>query len=336
MKPHLLILVVCLVVFGLVTVSTMALPCDNIDVAVVGSGQRESVSHEVMSVTSGESYVDRQWAIPKIMVPEAWQITSGDASIVIAVLDTGIDREHEDLAGKIIAEVNFTDSPTTNDVYGHGTHVAGIIAAANNSLGVVGLAHNCSLMNVKVADDKGRCDTSVIVKGIRWAVKHDADIINMSLFATKPSLDLEEAVDYAWSQGVVVVGAAGNFMGDKPVYPAYFSNCIGVAATDVNDNVVSWSSRGDWVDVGAPGLAIYSTLPGNVYNYKSGTSMATAHVSGVAGLLLTEVSDYNDDGFVNDEVRMAIESGCDELGIKSIRRGRINAFESVADLLTLK
>jgi len=157
----------------------------------------------------------------------------------------------------------------------------------------------------------------------------------MSLFSTEPSRDLEEAINYAWSKGVVVVAAAGNCIGAKAAYPAYYSNCIAVAATDSNDCVASWSSWGDWVDVAAPGVDIYSTLPGNRYDSRSGTSMAAAHVSGLAGLLFALVSDKNSNGFVNDEVRAVIEGGCDEVDTSAVK-GRINAFYAVNKALTLK
>jgi len=296
--------------------------------------QPEPVGYESAVAASGGDYSDRQWAIPKIMAPQAWDITSGEASIVIAVLDTGIDKNHEDLAGKVISEVNFTDSRTTSDVYGHGTHIAGIIAAAaDNGVGISGVAYNCRLMNVKVADDRGIFDGSAAAKGVIWAVDHGAKVINMSLVSTEPSYELEKAISYAWSKGAVVIAAAGNFVGTKVVYPAYYSGCIAVAATDTNDCVASWSSHGEWVDVAAPGVDIYSTLTGNRYDSKSGTSMAAAHVSGLAGLLFVMRSDKNHNGFVNDEVRAAIESGCDELDISSVK-WRINAFNALNDALT--
>jgi len=285
-------------------------------------------------MASNDDYSSRQWAIPKIMAPQAWEVTSGKPNVIIAVLDTGIDKEQEDLAGKVIAEVNFTDSPTTEDVYGHGTHVAGIIAAwARNGAGVAGLARDCRLMNVKVADDQGRFDSAVAARGVIWAVDHGANVINMSLVSTEPSPVLEEAINYAWNQGAVMIAAAGNLVGTKIVYPAYYSNCIAVAATDSNDCVASWSSQGSWVDVAAPGVDIYSTLPGNQFGYKSGTSMAAAHVSGLAGLLFTLEKDRNDDGFVNDEVRTDIENGCDGLNTGAVK-GRINAFHAVNSALT--
>lgn len=294
----------------------------------------ESTAHESAVMAANDDYSGRQWAIPKIMAPQAWEVTSGEPNVIIAVLDTGIDNEQKDLAGKVISEVNFTDSLTTGDVYGHGTHIAGVIAAgAGSGAGVTGLAPDCRLMNVKVADDQGRFNSSIAAKGVTWAVDHGAKVINMSLVSTEPSSSLEEAINYAWNKGAVVVAAAGNLVGDKVVYPAYYSNCIAVAATDSNDYVASWSSQGAWVDVAAPGVDIYSTLPGDKYGYKSGTSMAAAHVSGLAGLLFALEKDKNNDGFVNDEVRAAIENGCDGLNIGAVK-GRINAYHAVNRALT--
>ncbi len=304
-------------------------------VAVV-TPQNERVSSESPTATLQPDYSSRQWSIEIVMAPKAWQVTAGKPDVIIAVLDTGIDIGHEDLVGKVIAEVNFTDSLTAEDRYGHGTHVAGIIAAAaRNGVGIAGLAYDCQLLNVKVADDRGRFDASVAAKGVVWAVERGAKVINMSLVSTQPSQELEKAIDYAWSKGAIVVAAAGNFTGTKPVYPAYYNHCLAVAATDSHDCVPLWSGSGDWVDVAAPGADIYSTLPGNQYGNKSGTSMATAHVSGLAGLLFTVAKDTNGDGAINDEVRNAIENSCDMLGAGYVK-GRINAFRAVNSVLGVK
>jgi len=327
-----LVLLCCMVT--LLVMPTVQNASDASGTVAVLPFQPEPVVYASAVTASNDDYSGKQWAIPKIMAPQAWEITSGDNNVVIAILDTGIDQEQDDLVGKVMAEVNFTDSPTTDDIYGHGTHIAGIIAAwAESSTGVAGLAHDCRLMNVKVADDQGRFDSSAAAKGVNWAVEHGANVINMSLVNTEPSTSLEEAINYAWNKGVVVVAASGNLVGNKVVYPAYYSNCIAVAATDSNDCVASWSSQGDWVDVAAPGVDIYSTLPDNKYGFKSGTSMAAAHVSGLAGLLFALENDRNEDGFVNDEVRAAIEDGCDGLNIGTVK-GRINAFHAVNRSLT--
>jgi thermitase len=221
-----------------------------------------------------DSYLAKRWGVTRIEAPQAWQITTGDQSIIVAVLDTGINKDNQDLADRVVAEVNFTDSPTSDDLYGHGTHMAGTIAA---------IAPECRLMNVKVADDVGRCEPSVVARGIVWAVDHGAKVINISL-AMRASPSLEEAVNYAWSQGAILVTAAGNKGGSEPSYPAYYANCLAVAGTNQNDSLALLSSYGDWLDVAAPGFNIYSELPQNQYGYKTGTSAAGTHVSGIAAL----------------------------------------------------
>jgi PKD repeat protein len=134
-------------------------------------------------------------------------------------------------------------------------------------------------------------------------------------------------VNYAWDKGAVLVAAAGNFGKSQPTYPGAFANCIAVAATDADDNLASWSTYGDWVNVAAPGVSIYSTLPDG-YGYGGGTCMASPHVSGLAALLFTVVTDTNGNGRLNDEVRYAIESTCDDIGAK-VACGRINAYKAV-------
>lgn len=274
-------------------------------------------------------YIDNQWALSKIEASSLWQVTVGSQELLVAVLDTGIDSNHEQLSGQIMAEANFSDAPTPNDIYGHGTHVAGIIAAKNNGVGVVGIAPECRLLNVKVADDMGRCLASALARGIIWAVDSGADVINISVEIREPLSELEEAVNYAWSQGSLVVAAAGNGGSGSPVYPAYYENCIAVAATEQDDNLAPLSNHSDWVDVAAPGFDIYSTLPDNGYGCKSGTSFACAYVSGMAALLFDVVTDANNDGKFNDEVRSAIEAGCQEIGISGVGSGRIDAAKTM-------
>jgi thermitase len=266
-----------------------------------------------------DSYLAERWGVSKIEAPQAWQITRGDQSIIVAVLDTGIDKDNQDLADRVVAEVNFTDSPTSDDLYGHGTHMAGTIAA---------IAPECRLMNVKVADDVGKCEPSVVARGIIWAVDHGAKVINLSL-SMIASPDLEEAVNYAWSQGAIIIAAAGNKGTSEPSYPAYYANCLAVAGTNENNSLALLSSYGDWVDVAAPGFNIYSELPQNQYGYKTGTSAAGAHVSGVAALVFCVAEDTNGNGAVNDEVRWAIENSCTSIAGDGMGQGLVNAFQAV-------
>jgi len=266
-----------------------------------------------------DSYLAERWGVSKIEAPQAWQITRGDQSIIVAVLDTGINKDNQYLADRVMAEVNFTDSPTSDDIYGHGTHMAGTIAA---------IAPECRLMNVKVADDMGKCKPSVVARGIIWAVDHGAKVINLSL-SMIASPNLEEAVNYAWSQGAILIAAAGNKGGSEPSYPAYYANCLAVAGTNENNSLALLSSYGDWVDVAAPGFNIYSELPQNQYGYKTGTSAAGAHVSGIAALVFSVAEDSNGNGAVNDEVRGAIESSCTPIAGDGVGQGLVNAFQAV-------
>jgi thermitase len=266
-----------------------------------------SVTPELLATNDPD--IERQWALTRIHLSDLWQITKGSPETLVAVLDTGIDRNHEDLSNKVVAEINLTDSPTPDDIYGHGTHVAGIIAAnINNGVGIAGVAPESRLLNVKVADDKGRCSASVVAQAVIWAVNNGASVINISLELREPSPELENAVNYAWNKGAVIIAAAGNDASQLPVYPAYYKNSIAVAATKQDDDLAPLSNYGDWVDVAAPGFNIYSTLPGNSYGYETGTSFAAGYVSGLAALLFSIVTDTNGDNMVNDEVRAAFQA----------------------------
>jgi subtilisin family serine protease len=273
----------------------------------------------------------------KIMyAPEAWGVTTGSPSVSIAILDTGVDVTHEDLIGKVVASANFTSAATAGDVANHGTHVAGTAAAnTNNSMGVASIGFSSTLFNTKVCEDQGYCYDSSITKGITWAADNGAKVINMSFGGVGASSALEDAVNYAWSKGVVLVGAAGNYGNTTLFYPAASQNVIAVAATDVTDQLTPYSNRGEWVDVAAPGDSIWSTVPNNGYNYKAGTSMAAPEVAGLAGLVLTRVTDTNGDGLLNDEVRTCIQTTAEDpnIGGVSLRslisNGRINAYKAV-------
>lgn len=290
-------------------------PADNSDSSTYDLSPQATYSAD-------DSYLAERWGVTKIDAPQAWQTTRGDQSIAVAVLDTGISKDNQDLADRVVAEVNFTNSPTCDDLYGHGTHMAGTIAA---------VAPECRLMNVKVADDTGRCERSVVADGIVWAADHGAEVINISL-AMEASTDLEEAVSYAWSQGAILVTAAGNKGGSEPSYPAYYDNCLAVAGTNEDDSLALLSSYGDWVDVAAPGFNIYSQLPRNQYGYKTGTSSAGAHVSGVAALVFTVTEDSNGNGVLNDEVRWTIENSCTTLAEDGVGHGLVNAFQAVTEM----
>jgi thermitase len=277
-----------------------------------------------------DNYINLQWSLSNIKAPQAWDVTRGNRNINIAILDSGVDLDHPDLADKIVANANFSSSPTTDDLYGHGTHVAGIAAAnTNNGIGIAGIGFDSTIMNVKVLGDNGSGFYTWVATGITWAADNGAEIINLSLGSTSYSITLENAVRYAWSKGVVVVAAAGNSGSSIPFYPAYYTDCLAVAATDINDNLPYWSTTGDWVDIAAPGVSILSTYKDKNYGYMSGTSMASPHAAGLAALLFSVVADSNGNGLLNDEVRDRIETTSDNLGISGIGSGRINAYRAV-------
>ncbi|TAK34319.1 MAG: hypothetical protein EPO21_10250 [Chloroflexota bacterium] len=230
-----------------------------------------------------------QWGMAKIQAAAAWNVTHGSPSVKVAILDCGIDEANPDLAGKVTLRIDFTGSPqgTTDLCGGHGTHVAGIAAAnTNNGIGVAGVGYDSRLYNVKILDDKGEGTESTLAMGIRWAADNGAQVINASVGRQGACSQLEQdAIDYAWARNVVIVAAAGNVGSYEVASPASCNNVVAVGSTNTNDQLSWFSNYGSWVDVAAPGERIWSTVPGGGYEYRSGTSMATPHVSGLAALV---------------------------------------------------
>lgn len=260
------------------------------------------------SLLNNDEYFDRQWAFNYLDTEDMYESGNRGSGIIVAVLDTGIDSSHEDLQGKVIDSVNFSESGTVSDIHGHGTHIAGIIAAAsNNGIGIAGVAPDCTLLNIKVADDQGFVTMQSLVGGINWAVENGANVINISLALTQSSPELDEAVKYAWEQGVLVIAAAGNTEQGTIIYPAYYDNVLAVTALDESGSLAPVSNFAGWVDAALPGMHIFSCLPDDDYGYKSGTSFATAYVSGIAALLFNNVTDTDGNGYLNDNVIEEIE-----------------------------
>lgn len=230
------------------------------------------------------------WSLAAYGIPDLWKQTRG-AGETVAVLDTGCDLDHEDLKGQIDAAEDFSGSKYgPQDMQGHGTHVAGTIAAiAGNQVGVAGVAPKARLLVGKVLDDSGRGSSRNIAKGIDWAVKHGASIISMSLGGPQSDPFTEGAIREANRAGVFVICAAGNDgRPDSVNWPARHPGAIAVSAVDRNGRLASFSSRGEEVDIAAPGQDITSCYPGNRYAKLSGTSMATPYVSGVVALTLSK------------------------------------------------
>lgn len=272
----------------------------------------------------------RQYGLEQIRAPRAWDSTLGGDSR-IAVVDTGIDGDHPDLSNKIAAQRDLVNDDNRAEEAaiggGHGTHVAGIAAAAtDNGRGVAGTAPEAKLYIAKAIGDSGGSDAD-IAQAINWSANQDADVINLSLGGPQDSGVLKRAVDRAREMGSLPVAAAGND-GDSTVsYPAAYPSAVAVAATNADDTRASYSSTGRWVDVAAPGSGVYSTLPDDAYGRLSGTSMASPHAAGVAGLLASQ--GYTADGIDRRLRATAVDKGPEGRDAK-YGAGRIDAARAVA------
>ena len=280
-------------------------------------------------------YANYQDDMRLIGMRAAWKLSTGASSVVVAILDTGYDRAHPDLAAiPVVSTYNArTGTKTANDVNGHGTHVAGTIAAqTNNGIGVAGIAPGITIMPVKVMDNNGGGYWSDFLEGVDWARTHGASVVNLSLGGTLTSSQaaaFQPTFDAAYQAGVIVVAAAGNHDRNEKFYPASFNHVISVAATDNNDARASFSNYGPKVDLAAPGVKIESTYPDPLYYYMSGTSMATPHVVGLAALIRSYHPTYT-----ADQVEEAMERTAVDLGTPGrddyFGYGRIQADEAIA------
>ena len=225
----------------------------------------------------------------KTQFTSAWATADG-TGVKVAVIDTGVQANHPDLVGQVITGRDFIADPDiaggTTDPHGHGTHVAGIIAAADNAIGVVGGSPLATILPVRVLDSCGSGSTSDVAAGVLWAKNNGAKVINMSLGSTGNDPVLQAAVDAAVKDGVTVVAAAGNSASLSPLYPGAYDSAIGVGAIDGTGRIASYSNRGVTIDIAAPGSTILSTLRNLDYGAMSGTSMASPVVAASVALLL--------------------------------------------------
>ncbi|GHH97433.1 S8 family serine peptidase [Neobacillus kokaensis] len=231
-----------------------------------------------------EPNYSKQWYLDKIQAPKAWDKTKGSSAITVAVIDDGVQQTHPDLKGKIVKPYNAVTGGSSYPAQLHATHVAGIIAASFNKTGIAGIAPNIKIMPINVFTGE-QATAESIVRAIKYAADHRADIINMSLGSYRYSDTIETAVKYAKSKGVLLIAAAGNDGSYLPVYPAASEAVLGVSATTNGDQIAYFSNRGKYIDLAAPGVNIFSTVTGNSFAYESGTSMAAPVVSGVAALV---------------------------------------------------
>lgn len=235
-----------------------------------------------------------QWALDRLRAEQVWSDYSSGAGSVVAVIDTGVDGSHPDLAGRLTTAGSDYVTGSGNgrvDPHGHGTHVAGVVSAVRgNALGVAGLAPLAQVMPIRVLDATGAGWSSNIAKGIIYAADNGADVVNLSLGGPAEDSSTKVAVSYAMSKGVIVVAAAGNNRATDNAtnYPAAYPGVLAVASTERGDTSSLFSNTGSYVDIAAPGGRILSTVPGG-YAYMSGTSMATPYVA-AAGALVTDLT----------------------------------------------
>ncbi|MDJ0531928.1 MAG: S8 family serine peptidase [Xenococcaceae cyanobacterium MO_207.B15] len=317
---------------------------------------------------SGE---DSEWAVNMVNAPAVWAQGYTGRGIVVAVLDTGVDRNHPDLSSNIwrnedeipgngldddgngfdddVWGWNFTrDNNNTLDIDGHGTHVAGTIAGLDNNEGVTGVAYNAQIMPVKVLGDDGRGTTyEGIANGIYYAVDNGANVINMSLSGTNSSQDVQDAIAYAASQGVIVVSAAGNDEESEPAAaPASYALDYGVTVGAVgrSNNFANFSNQAgndsSMLYVTAPGEDIYSSIPNRRYDSLNGTSMAAPHVAGIAALMLEANPNLSDrrarriiSASTTNSPRSTVLSESDILGAAQITKSSVTeqSFSIVSD-----
>jgi serine protease len=295
------------------------------------------IAHAFM--TPNDPYYSYQWHMPQINMPAAWDQSTGIPGVVVAVIDCGVAYENygvyyqaPDLAGTaFVPGYDFVNNDShPNDDCAHGTHVTGTVAqTTNNSLGVAGVAFNCSIMPVKVLDASGNGTYTAIVNGITFAADNGAEVINMSLGGASGSTALQNAVIYAYNKGVTIVCAAGNAGTSAPQYPAAYTQCISVSAVRYDKTYPSYSSYGSTIDICAPGGDLSVDQNGDGYgdgvlqqthdgvNYGTfgyyfydGTSMASPHVAGVAALLISKAGGT----MTPDAVRAALQNTAQDLG----------------------
>ena len=282
----------------------------------------------------------------RIRVNEALALAGSLEGVIVAVLDTGIDTSDGPLADCVVEQISVVDSAHEGDPLGHGTHVASTIAA---------IAPNCAIIDIKVADGRGKCTTEDVAKGILSALGRGVDVINLSL-EVEPSPALESAIHQAWLRGAVMVAAAGmpeqslatlRVTDDSsptpvatcrpsmslPVYPAAYPEVIAVTGTNEDDELAPVCNRGLWVDVAAPGLRTLAVLRGGTHSLLTGSSTACAHVTGVAALLCGMATDANGNGKVNDEVSVAITTTARPTDIPGTGSGIVDAASAVAFVL---
>jgi hypothetical protein len=271
-----------------------------------------------------------QWHLPKISTPAAWDVCTGFPTEPIAIIDSGVDPTHPDLAGKLLPGYNFIGENTdTQDVLGHGTAVAGTAAAiSNNVVGVAGVAWGNPIMPLVVLNSSNYATYYDIARAITYAADQGVRVINISIGGSSSSSTLQNAVDYAWNRGAMVFACAHNYSTSTPYYPAACTHAVAVSATTSSDTLASFSNYGDWIDLAAPGVSILTTTRGGGYGACSGTSFSSPIAAGLAALILSA-----NPSLTNAQVLEIMTQNTDDLGQPGFDPyygyGRVNAYASL-------
>ncbi|MFQ3609941.1 MAG: S8 family serine peptidase [Fimbriimonadales bacterium] len=296
--------------------------------------------------TPNDTLFPQQNAMPVIRASQAWDYWRGAPNFVMAIVDTGVDRTHPDLQARLLpgydfgGDANGIRDSDPSDPFGHGTYVAGIAGAvANNGLGVAGVAPEGKILPVKVFRDSGYGFTSDFLDGLSYAVAQGAHAVNLSLGSTTANSLWETAINNTWNAGVVVVAAAGNNNNTDPFYPAWYANCIAVAACNLDGTRSSVSTYGSWVDMAAPSGDVYSLSRGGGYSRNTAgyTSYAAPFVTAQASMLYALVADGPSDRSVAraQAVRQLIESTAVPVPGNYVAHGRLNLEASILRALTV-
>src|SRR3989449_948458 len=286
----------------------------------------------VSETVPGDPLYPNQWALPQIGWDQVFGKVAPAGTATVALLDTGVDAFHPDLAGQVVPGTSILDgSNGMTDPSGHGTWLAGIIAAQTDNVpveGIAGVAYaGVTVMPVTVLNVAGEGQDSDIIAGVIWAADHGADVILMAFSNPGFSPNLQDAIDYAWSKGAVLVAAVGNDAVSHPTFPAGDRGVMGVSATDPTDTLASFSNRGQAVFLAAPGTDIQTTDAGDAYTIVSGTSASAAIVAGAAAFMRAVDPTLSNGVIVGRLARMADPAGTqDQTG-----NGRINMARALAD-----
>ncbi|WP_139892164.1 S8 family serine peptidase [Bacillus sp. D386] len=279
--------------------------------------------------TPKDKHYKKQWHLPKINMPKAWDKSKGSSSIIVAVIDNGMQTNHPDLKGKITKQKNIVRNNSTITSAAHGTHVAGIIAATQNTIGISGVAPKVKIMPVQVFNGQ-YADAYSIGDGIIYAVNNGARVLNLSFGSYSYSSYVDSAVAYAHSKGAIIIAAAGNDSTSYTSYPAALNHVLAVSSTNKKDSDSYFSNFGNYINYSAPGEDIYSTVNGSSYEYMDGTSMAAPLVSGVAALMLSK-----NPWLSPDQIEIIMNKSVKDLGKKGwdslYGYGRIDASKAMSN-----